>query len=364
MSQITSKEGKYHGTNVTANHKMRPVKFIETHDGLSLAWSRSGSGLPLVKAAAWLTHLEYDSESPVWSHWTEFFEGNFDFVRYDERGCGLSDRKTGALDLNSWTNDLERVVDASDIQKPFILMAMSQGTGAAVEYAAKHPESVSHLILCGGYARGVNHRNNSKAAELYSAATEVFRMGWDSPNSAFKEVMTKRFIPDSHPDALQWFNDLCQRTTSPEIGAELMRSRADMNAAHALEKITCPTMILHAEGDNVAPVDEARFLARNITNAELVMLPSNNHILQSDEPAWDIFCENVMRFVGNMTNKVADNLTPREREILTGICAAKSNKEIARDLGVSDKTVRNMLTNIFAKLEVSSRQEAILKARG
>ena len=48
---------------------------------------------------------------------------------------------------------------------------------------------------------------------------------------------------------------------------------------------------------------------------------------------------------------------------MTEICAAKSNKEIARTLEMSEKTVRNHATNIFAKLGVSSRQEAILKAR-
>ena len=67
---------------------MTPVRFIQTHDGLSLAWSRTGKGLPLVKAAAWLTHLEYDAESPVWSHWVEFLESHFDYLRYDERSQG------------------------------------------------------------------------------------------------------------------------------------------------------------------------------------------------------------------------------------------------------------------------------------
>ena len=340
---------------------MTPVRFIETHDGLSLAWSRTGAGPTLVKAAAWLTHLEYDAESPVWSHWVRFLEGQFDYVRYDERGCGLSDQKTGALSLQSWTDDLERVIDAADIPKPFVLLAMSQGAGAAVEYAAKHPEDVSHLILCGGYARGVNHRNNPEAAKFYAAITDVFRMGWDSSNPAFREVFTKRFIPDGDAELVKWFNDLCGRATTPEIGAELLRARGDMDASAALKDVQCPTLVVHAKGDNVVPLNEARFLAHSIPNAELVVLPSNNHILQEQEPAWAEFCTLVLDFVGAAKTHAPASLTPREHQVLEGLCAAKSNKEIARDLGVSDKTVRNQLTSIFAKMGVSNRQEAILK---
>ncbi len=340
---------------------MTPVRFVETHDGLSLAWSRTGKGPPLVKAAAWLTHLEYDTESPVWSHWVRFLEGHFDYVRYDERGCGLSDRKTGALTLRSWTDDLERVVDASDVRQPFVLLAMSQGTGAAVEYAARYPERVSHLVLCGGYARGVNHRENPEAEKFYSAIIEIFRMGWDSSNSAFREVFTKRFIPGGSPEMLQWFNEFCRRTTTPEIGAELLHARGHMNAIASLSRVKCPTLIFHAEGDQVAPLDEGRYLARSIPSAQLMVLPSDNHILQDGEPAWETFCAQLLAFVGAETSGMPASLTPRERDILQGICDAKSNKEIARDLGVSDKTIRNQVTNIFAKLDVATRQEAILK---
>lgn len=275
----------------------------------------------------------------------------------------MSDRKTGTLSLSSWTDDLERVIDAADPPRPFVLLAMSQGTGAAVEYAAKHPENVSHLILCGGYARGVNHRDNPEAEAFYAAIVEIFRMGWDSSNAAFREVFTKRFVPSGGAEAIGWFNELCKRVTTPEVGAELLRARGNMNATAALGKVQCPTLIFHAEGDQVSPLDEGRYLARSIPNAQLVVLPSENHILQETEPAWDAFCAQLLDFVGASTSEASWRLTPREREVLDGICNAKSNKEIARDLGVSDKTVRNQITGIFAKLGVATRQEAILKVR-
>lgn len=342
---------------------MRPVRFATTHDGLSLAWSRSGSGPPLVKAAAWLTHLEYDFESPVWSHWASFLEQNFDFVRYDERGCGLSDRATGQLGLESWTDDLTRIIAAADPPKPFVLFAMSQGTGAAVRYAARHPEHVSHLILIGGYARGAYCRDEPKGAALYRAVVDIFRAGFDESNPAFREVFTKRFIPTGDPDKISWFNDLCRRATDADLGAQLIDARGHMDASDVLSKLRCPTLVLHAREDGVAPLSEGNFLARHIPGATFQILDSANHILQADEPAWDEACRAILDFVGAHSQTADYGLTPREQAILAEIGKAKSNKEIARVLDVSEKTVRNHATRIFAKMGVATRQEAMVKSR-
>ena len=340
---------------------MRPVRFTTTHDGLSLAWARSGSGPPLIKASAWLTHLQYDDESPVWSHWVSFLESNFDYLRYDERGCGMSDRTPGQLDLESWSDDLARIIDAAAMPQPFALLAMSQGTGAAVSYAAAHPDRVSHLILIGGYARGAYQRDDPKQATLYRAIVDIFGAGFDDKNPAFREVFTKRFLPDGNPEKITWFNALCQRTVTADVGAQLIDSRGHMNASDALARVQCPTLILHARGDGVAPLSEGRFLAQHIPNGELHVLDSDNHILQPDEPAWAEATETIRTFVGAPAALESFGLTAREQTILTEICAAKSNKDIARLLEVSEKTVRNHATNVFAKLGVSTRQEAILK---
>lgn len=342
---------------------MRPVQFVTTHDGISLAWTRSGQGPPLVKAAAWLTHLEFDTESPVWSHWASFFEGNFDYLRYDERGCGLSDRATGQLDIDSWSDDLVRIVDAADMPKPFVMLAMSQGTGAAVRYAATYPENVSHLILLGGYSRGAYCRGNDKGATLYRAMVEIFRAGFDEKNPAFREVFTKRFVPDGNAEKIAWFNELCQRATDAEIGARLVDARGYMDVSDVLGDVQCPTLVLHAGDDGVAPLSEGRYLAQHIPGAVFHVLESDNHILQADEPAWEVAQRAILEFTGASTRADDYGLTPRERSILAEICSAKSNKEIARNLDVSEKTVRNHATRIFAKMGVSSRQEAILKTQ-
>jgi len=337
------------------------VRFATSQDGTALAWTRSGRGRSLVKAANWLTHLEYDRASPVWSHWVEFLESHFDYIRFDERGCGMSDHKAGALVMDTWVADLEAVVAAADPPRPFVLLGISQGASVAISYAAKYPEHVSHLILYGGYARGHDHRGQPGAAALYRAIVDVFRLGWGEDNPAFRQVFTQRFIPGATEEQLAWYNDLCQRSMTPDHGAELLLARADIDVTRVLSQVSVPTLVVHAEGDVVVPIEEGALLARQIPGAEFVVLDSRNHILQAAEPAWAAFRAAVARFLGAEADSPVAALTAREREILRLICRAKSNKDIARALDVSEKTVRNHATHLFAKLGVAGRAEAALK---
>lgn len=341
---------------------MQAVRYIRTQDGIALAWARSGRGPPLLKAANWLTHLEYDAESPIWSHWIRFFETNFDFVRYDERGCGMSDRSPGELGVDSWLADLEAVAAASGIAPPFILLGVSHGTAAALAFAEKHPEQVSHLILYGGYARGVFRRGDAAAAELYRAVIEVLRLGLNASNPAFKVVFTSRFIPDAGPEELAWFNELCRRTISPDAGAKLLLARGEIDVTGLLERITVPTLVVHTRNDAITPLSEGERLARSIPGATFAVIEGSNHILQAKEPGWHAFEDLVLNFTGIARDIGISGLTPREIDILRLICKAQSNKQIARDLGLSEKTVRNHASKLFAKLGVSSRQEAIVAA--
>jgi pimeloyl-ACP methyl ester carboxylesterase len=129
------------------------IRFCTAPDGVRVAYAVHGHGPPIVRAATWLTHLEFDWASPVWRHWLEGLTAGHTLVRYDERGCGLSDREVGHLSVDTWVADLETVVDAVGIDR-FALLGISQAAAITLAYATRHPERVSHLILYGGYARG------------------------------------------------------------------------------------------------------------------------------------------------------------------------------------------------------------------
>jgi pimeloyl-ACP methyl ester carboxylesterase/DNA-binding CsgD family transcriptional regulator len=343
------------------------IRYVRTEDGVQLAWADAGTGPVMIKAANWLTHLEYEWESPVWRHWIRFFSDNFRYIRYDERGCGMTDRNVGDLSLERWVEDMEDVVAAAELREPFSMLGISQGGAICVAYAVKHPERVSQLVLYGGYARGPFRRGDPNNASFYQAMIDLVRLEWGSDNPTFRQVFTSRFIPDGTEEQLDWYNDLCRKTLTPEIAAHLLESRAMIDVTALLAEVRSPTLVLHARGDAVVPIAEGHILAAGIPGAQFVELDSKNHILLENEPAWERFCDEVLEFMGLKGSARGEypafaSLTQREREVLALITEGLSNGQIADRLSISEKTVRNHVSNLFDKLGVWTRAQAIVFA--
>ncbi|HEX5462230.1 MAG TPA: alpha/beta fold hydrolase [Steroidobacteraceae bacterium] len=340
------------------------IHYVRAADGIRLAWAQAGTGRPLIKAANWLTHLEYEWESPVWRHWIQFLSTHFQLVRYDERGCGMSEWRAGALTIREWTADLELIIAAARIDMPVTLLGISQGAAACIQYAVRHPERVARMILYGGYALGAFKRGNPTAGRAYRAMVDLARASWAASNPTFRQVFTSRFIPDGTPEQLQWFNDLCVKCTMGEVAAELLEARAELDICELLPQVRTPTLIMHSRNDEVVPIAEGHRLAAEIKGAEFVELDSRNHVLLAHEPAWLRFQEEVLAFAkGEAMNDVFSALSLREREVLALIAHGLSNARIAERLQIGDKTVRNHASNLFDKLGVRSRAEAIVFAR-
>lgn len=340
------------------------IHLVRTADGVNLAWTRAGSGPAMVKTANWMTHLRDDVQSPVWGHWLEFFSAHFDLLRFDERGCGLSDREVTDLEESHWLSDLEAVVDVAGPRLPLTLLGISQGGAAAIRYAIKYPERVSRLILYGSYARGWARRSEADA-QHYRAVSEMVRLGWGSDNPMFRQTFTARFLPGGSHEQLDWYNDLCRKTCSPGVASRLLAARAFTDISDLLAQVRVPTLVLHARHDEVVPFAEGRELAAAIPGSEFVELESRNHILLEHEPAWAVFRQAVLEFAalepGESVTPGEPALSRRERDVLRLLCMGLGNAEIGRQLFISEKTVRNHLSAIYRKLGVASRAEAIVR---
>ena len=347
------------------------VRYLRTEDGVQLAWAEMGPGAGpvLVKAANWLSHLEYELESPVWGHWFRFFGDHFRFLRWDERGCGLTDRDVDDLSFDRWTADIEAVVAAAGVEEPFALLGISSGAATSVAYATRHPERVSRLILYGGYARGWGQRSDSDGLRQYRAITELIRLGWGKENPVFRQVFTSRFLPGATEAQIGWYNELCRRTSTGEMAARLLEARSTIDVTNLLGEIQAPTLVIHSRDDEVCPIAESRLLASGIPGAQFVELDSRNHILLEDEPAWKRFQEVVLDFADLAPTAASGEdpafaqLTAREREVLVLITQGLGNADIGRNLSISEKTVRNHISNLFDKLGVWTRAQAIVFAR-
>jgi pimeloyl-ACP methyl ester carboxylesterase/DNA-binding CsgD family transcriptional regulator len=343
------------------------IRFARSHDGVRLAWASSGSGPTLIKAATWLSHLEYDWESPIWSHLLRDLSRQCTFVRFDERGCGLSDWTVEDLSFESWVRDLETVADAAGPAR-FGLLGISQGAPIAIAYAVRHPERVSHLVLHGGYARGrlVRSRTPEERDEV-ETMTKLAELGWGKADPSFRQFFTSQFIPGGTPEQHQWFNELERISTSPQNAARFMHEFARIDVTALLPQVQCPTLVLHSRQEVRQPFEEGRLIATGIPGAQFVPIDSGNHLLLGDEPGWRRWIDEVSAFLAAQAEPAGDpslgSLTGRQRELLELIAQGRDNAQIAAVLGLSEKTVRNHITKIFDKLQVESRSQAIVRAR-
>jgi pimeloyl-ACP methyl ester carboxylesterase/DNA-binding winged helix-turn-helix (wHTH) protein len=273
------------------------IRFCTTSDGVRIAYATSGVGPPLVKPANWLTHLEYDWESPVWRHWLRELSRDRMLVRYDERGSGLSDWEAEDQSFEAWLRDLETVVDTLGLER-FPLFGLSQGCGVAIAYAARHPERVSRLVLYGGFVQGALARARTpEELEEAQMLTHQLPLGWGRDNPAFRLFFAARFLPEGTPEQMRWFSDLQRVTTKPEIAVRLRITGATLDVTHLAPLVRAPTLVMHANGDAVQPFDQGRRMAALVPNARFVALESRNHILLEDEPAWSRFTDEVRRFL-------------------------------------------------------------------
>jgi pimeloyl-ACP methyl ester carboxylesterase/DNA-binding CsgD family transcriptional regulator len=346
------------------------IRFCTTTDGVKLAYAVSGEGPPLVMSATWLAHLEHQWRSLAWRPWLDAFTREHKVLRHDSRGCGLSDRNVGELSFETWVRDLECVVEAANFQR-FAMVGTCWGGPIAIEYAARHPEKVTHLVLYGTYARGTQKRGALNAGERARVMFELTRLGWAQPDHAFLELWASRFQPGGTWDHRRSWCDQMRFATSAETAIRLFEIAGNADVRDAARKIKCPVLIVHAERDVCVPIGESQLLAGLIPDSRFIQLDSENHMPLADEPAWDQLVTAVRSFLaepacarGARHNDLSlGELTPRERAVLEGIAEGLDNSEIAASLRLSEKTVRNHITRVFDKISVDHRYQAIVVAR-
>jgi len=281
------------------------IRFCTSSDGVKIAYATAGKGQPIVKAPNWIGHFQFDSRG-IWSHWgVELTRYNM-LVRFDQRGCGLSDREIQDWSFERFVNDLESVVDSLGLEH-FDLLGMSHGGSVSIAYAVRHPERVRHLILYGAFAQGWARMGLSQVrlGEL-EAVGKLLRSGWGRDNPAFRQIFTTWFMPEATAEQMRGFNDYQKVSASPENAARIYRVIGDTDVLDLLPKVSVPTIVFHVRGDEMVPFRSGLQLASLIPGARFVPLEGINHILFEEEPAWKVFLSEYRRFLG-----VEEGLGPR-----------------------------------------------------
>ena len=344
------------------------IRFCTSHDGTRIAYASAGAGPPLVRAPHPMSHLKFDWDSQVWQHWLSLFAQHHTLIRYDLRGCGLSDRERVEFSFEKFIEDLEAVVDAAGVKR-FALFGISGGGATAVAYAARHPDKVTHLILHGAFGRGrLAGSPTPKQIEETEMHLKAIKLGFESDNAGMRQFYPSIRMPDGSAEQYRAFNDLMRLATTSANYDNILRAYFRVTAHDVAPQIKCPTIVFHSREDGVIPFDEGRLLAALIPGARFVPLESRNHLLVDNEPAWEQFEKDVREFLpathsGGDGPSALNGLTRREYDVLELVARGLDNGTIGVELGISERTVRNNVSIILSKLGVSSRAQAIVRAR-
>jgi class 3 adenylate cyclase/pimeloyl-ACP methyl ester carboxylesterase len=288
------------GPGVTAPNAVdlkQEIRFCTAPDGIQLAYSMIGQGPPVMKTGNWMTHLEFDLESPIWRHLYRELAKGHTLIRYDARGNGLSDRTVDEISFDAFVGDLEAVADAAKLTR-FALLGISQGCAVSIAYAVRHPERVSHLILYGGFAMGWNKRARSAAEKEEDAAMlTLMRVGWGKENPAFRQLFTSQFMPGATKEQADWFNELQRITVSGQVAARIYEAAGEIDVTPLLPRVSVPTLVLHARDEARVPFEAGRRMAAGIPGARFVALPGRNHLFLETEPAFGQFVEQTRAFL-------------------------------------------------------------------
>src|SRR6185437_10147657 len=212
----------------SAHIPSQAVSFCKTKDGFSLAIASVGSGPPVVRASHWAASADYDWDNPSTGPLLQHLAARFRVIRYDGRGMGLSDRIVPDISFATMCDDLEAVIDSTQIGQ-FALLGISGGAATSIAYAAKHPDRVSKLVIIGGYARGRNTRGSPQDAEEAQAFLTMLRSGWGNEHSVFMRAFSSFFLPGAPPELIKSFIDFQRVSTTGENAVKLRMAVDDID---------------------------------------------------------------------------------------------------------------------------------------
>jgi class 3 adenylate cyclase len=267
----------------------REVRYCTTLDGVRIAYATTGSGYPLVRGLGWMSHLESEGRTPLWRATNEALSAHYEFIRYDGRGMGLSDRAIEEFSLETYVADLEAVADAAALER-FALLGVSQGGATSIAYCLRHPERVSHLILYGAFARPYLE------PQFVQSLAGIVRLGWD--NTAVRQLFTTAFLPGGGLEEMRWFNEFQRETASADVAARVIQANLKLDVSEIAPFVAVPTLVVHRRADGVVPFESGRELASLIPGARFLPLDGKNHLFLQGEEELSNFVAAIDEFVG------------------------------------------------------------------
>ena len=226
------------------------IQYVQTKDGVSIAFWTMGKGMPLVYMPDIpFSHMQLEWRGRGSRRWYERLAERRRLVRYDGRGVGLSEREVTDFSLDAQVLDLEAVVDRLELEK-FALFATVHGGPIAIAYAARHPEQVSHLFLWFSYARGSEPRWVRRLGGLMDKEWEVYT-----------ETVARSLLGWSEGKGASRYAEFIRESIGPEGLQRSWDAIRQFDASDLLGQVRSPTLVLHRRQFPFGEVGIARNLA-------------------------------------------------------------------------------------------------------
>ena len=256
------------------------VAFARSGD-VHIAYKVVGDGpVDLVYVQGAATHLDVQWELPQYRRYCERLAEFSRLVLFDKRGMGMSDRVPGGTPLDVRMDDIRAVMDAIQSESA-VVMGESEGAPLGILFAAAHPERTRALILQGGEVRERTDEDwpwgesTEEEFEVYAAGIPE---NWGRQGSFWPTVVPSIANDPGLPAASAWFDKLRRNAATPATWEAFARMAFDIDVREVVPSIHVPTLIIHAVGDQVCHVGNARWLAEHLEGAKYVELPGGDHV--------------------------------------------------------------------------------------
>lgn len=318
-------------------------------DGTAVAYATVGVGPPLLLVGGWLSHVELSwafsrerSFVEALAHWRTL-------VRYDRPGCGLSERPEHAEWSLAVERDALRAVTSAVGGTRFDLMGSSLGVPIAIDWAARHPETVSRLILYGGWARGADIATPKVREHVVGLVRSHWGLGSD--------VLVEIFAPEASAATRAALAEYQRQASSAEMAAKLLAACYDIDVTNRLREITAPTLVLHRTHDRAAPLAQSQLIAGGIGGARLIQLPGRSHLPYIGDI--DRLVGEIHRFLELPPRRktAVPSLTKRQAEIAHLVSQGLTNRQIAQRLSINERSAEGHVERIRIRLGVRSRAQ-------
>jgi len=355
MASGSSKLPDERHTAPSAQH----VQYATTSDGVRIAYCVVGQGPPLIHMSPMpFSNLQKEWADPSTRSYYEKLGSRLQLIRYDCRGAGLSDRDIADFSPEGYARDILAVAEREGL-KQFALLGFGHSGGVAVQFAAQHPDLVSHLALWCSYPRAAQYAE----ARRVKAMRTLLDQDWDF----WTRAEGLRLSEYEGGATSNWFVEWVREsiTAAAYKAAMLELERIDVTAL--MSHVRAPTLVLHRTGLANITVDMATEIASTIPDARL-MLIEGNWISPSLGGGTEEIVQAIHSLVlqapapGSTTNaaekRIVSPLTPRERDVLRLVARGRTSRDIAAELSLSIRTVGRHITNIYSKIGARTRADA------